>query len=251
MQNSIRSKPTAGSFVTGFGYLWRGLSLISKPGVKRFVILPLVINISIFVLLFWLAGDYFNDLLLYLQSLLPSWLQWLGNILWIFFALLAGLFMFLTFSFFNNLVGAPFNSYLAAAIEKQLTGRAPPGSGRTVLQDVKVTILSELKKWGYYLLWAIPLLLLSLLLSPLAPVIWFVFGAWLFSVEYLDYPLSNRGLTFSDTRRIVASQRAMTLGYGCAVTIATLIPLVNFIVMPIAVAGATAMSVERFIDKQQ
>lgn len=249
MSNSILSKPTAGSFASGFGYLWRGLSLITQPGVKRFVIVPLLINIGIFLLLFWIAGDYFNDLLPYLQSFLPHWLQWLGNILWIFFALLAGLFMFLTFSFFNNLVGAPFNSYLAAAVEKQLTGHAPPGSGRTVLQDIKVTLFSEVKKWGYYLLWAIPLLLLSILLSPLAPVIWFVFGAWLFSVEYLDYPLSNHGLTFVDTRRVIASQRALTLGYGCAVTLATLIPVVNFIVMPIAVAGATAMSVERFTDK--
>lgn len=251
MRNTIQSKTTAGSFVEGFGYLWRGLSLITKPGVKRFVVAPLVINIGIFLFLFWLAGSYFTDLLTYLQSFLPDGLQWLSNILWIFFALLAGLFMFFTFSFFSNLVGAPFNGYLAAAVEKQLTGHAPPGSGRTVLQDIVVTTLNELKKWGYYLLWAIPLFIVSIFLPPLAPIIWFVFGAWLFSVEYLDYPMGNRGLTFTNIRRAVATQRTLTLGYGSAVTIATLIPLVNFIVMPIAVAAATAMCVDRFADKQE
>ena len=33
--------------VTGAGYFFRGLSLINKPGVRRFVIVPLLINILI------------------------------------------------------------------------------------------------------------------------------------------------------------------------------------------------------------
>ena len=251
MRNTLQSKSTIGTFGSGFSYLLRGLALIGKPGVKRFVIVPLLINISIFLLLFWLAGSYFTELLAYFQSFLPDWLHWLGNILWIFFALLAGLFMFFTFSFFSNLVGAPFNGYLAAAVEKQITGHAPPGSGRSLFQDITVTLFNELKKWGYYLLWAIPLFILSFFLPPLAPFIWFIFGAWMFSVEYLDYPMGNRGLTFTRIRRSIATQRTLTLGYGSAVTIATLIPLLNFIVMPIAVAGATAMCVDRFVDKQE
>ena len=36
------------------------------------------------------------------------------------------------------------------------------------------------------------------------------------------------------------------MGFGSAVTVTTMIPLVNFIIIPVAVAGATAMQVEQF-----
>ena len=37
----------------------------------------------------------------------------------------------------------------------------------------------------------------------------------------------------------------LSLGFGGAVMLATLIPLFNFLVMPVAVAGATALRVEQ------
>lgn len=232
--------------VGGFGYLLLGLRLLGKPGVKRFVIMPLLINILLFGLLFWLAGDYFDQLVNYLLAQLPGWLAWLSKVLWILFALLAGLIMFFTFSFAANLVGAPFNSYLAAAVEKHLTGSTPVGSERHFWAEFGVMILSELKKWGYYALWAIPLFIISWFIAPIAPFLWFIFGAWMFSIEYLDYPMGNYGLTFSEIRKQIASKRMMSLGFGSAVTVATMIPIFNFFVMPVAVAGATAMRVSQF-----
>ena len=234
----------------GFGYLMQGLSLLTKPGVKRFVIMPLLINIILFALLFWIAGGYFNDLVNYLLSLLPGWLEWLSKVLWLLFAILAGLIMFFTFSFVANLVGAPFNSYLAAAVEKHLTGTNPIGSERSIWAEFGVMVLSELRKWGYYALLAIPLFIISWFVAPLAPFLWFLFGAWMFSIEYLDYPMGNYGLTFSDIRKQIASKRTLTLSFGGAVTIATMIPVFNFIVMPVAVAAATAMRVDKFPMQQ-
>ena len=46
--------------VTGAGYVMRGLSLIGKPGVKRYVIIPLLINTLIFIGLAWLLADQFG-----------------------------------------------------------------------------------------------------------------------------------------------------------------------------------------------
>lgn len=229
----------------GFGYLLRGLGLLTKPGVKRFVVMPLLINFVLFGLLIWISGDYFNNLVERLVAMLPGWLEWLSNVLWLLFAMLAGMIMFFTFSFVANLVGAPFNSFLAAAVEKHLTGKNPPGSQRKLWAEFGAMMFSELKKWGYYALWAIPLLIVSWFIAPLSPFLWFIFGAWMFSIEYLDYPMGNYGLTFPAVRKEIASQRMLSLSFGSAVTIATMIPLFNFIVMPVAVAGATAMRVER------
>lgn len=232
--------------IGGFGYLMLGLRLLTKPGVKRFVIMPLLINIALFGLLFWIAGDYFEQLVNYLLSLLPGWLEWLSKVLWLLFAILAGLIMFFTFSFVANLVGAPFNSFLAAAVEKHLTGTNPAGSERKLWAEFGVMMLGELKKWGYYALWAIPLLIVSWFIAPISPFLWFIFGAWMFSIEYLDYPMGNYGLTFSEIRKQIARKRMLSLSFGSAVTVATMIPIFNFIVMPVAVAGATAMRVDKF-----
>ena len=158
--------------ISGFGYFFQGLRLLGKPGVKRYVIMPLLINIVLFALLFWLAGDYFEQLVNHLLSLLPGWLEWLSKVLWLLFAILAGLLMFFTFSFVANLVGAPFNSFLAAAVEKQLTGKNPAGSERQLWAEFGVMMLSELKKWGYYALWSIPLLIVSWFVAPISPFLW-------------------------------------------------------------------------------
>ena len=236
---------------SGFGYFIQGLSLISKPGVKRYVVIPLLINIIIFAVLIMLLGGYVDDLIKeYIPDDLPDWLAWVGVILEIMYYLIALLVMFYTFSFVANVVGAPFNGYLAAKVEQYITGKAPPGSDRNIMAEFTVIMLSEVKKWLYYFMIAIPLIILSLVLlfifPPLIAVVWFIFGSWMYSIEYSDYPMGNYGLTFSEIRKEVSTKRWMTLGFGSAVTIGTMMPLFNFIVMPVAVAGATAMRIEQF-----
>jgi CysZ protein len=58
--------------------------------------------------------------------------------------------------------------------------------------------------------------------------------------------MGNHGLRADEQKRRLGEKRMMSLGFGGAVTIATMIPVVNFLVMPAAVAGATAMWVERW-----
>lgn len=233
--------------VTGAGYFFKGLSLINKPGVRRFVIVPLLINILIFAGLIWFSADQFGVFIDWFTPTLPEWLLWLTWLLWLVFGLMAFIVLFFGFTLLANLVGAPFNSYLAAAVEKHLTGQPVPDSGKTLGQDIVDGVLGELKKILYYLMWAIPLFIISFIpgINLLSPLLWAVFGAWMLSLEYTDYPLGNYGLTFPAIRQKIREQRMLSLGYGGAVMLATLIPLFNFLVMPVAVAGATALRVEQ------
>jgi CysZ protein len=95
----------------------------------------------------------------------------------------------------------------------------------------------------------VPLLLLFFvpLLNLLAPPAWLLFGAWMLAMEYLDYPLGNRGLLFSEVRARATEQRSLTLGFGIGVLCLTLIPLLNFVAIPSAVAGATRLALERMV----
>ena len=233
--------------VTGAGYFFRGLSLLNKRGVRRFVILPLLINILIFAGLIWLSADQFGVFIDWMTPTLPEWLLWLTWLLWLIFGLMAFIVLFFGFSILANLVGAPFNGFLAAAVEKHLTGHPLPDSGKSLGQEMLEAILGELKKILYYLMWAIPLFLLSFIpgINLLSPLLWALFGAWMLSLEYMDYPLGNHGLTFPTIRRKISEQRMLSLGFGGAVMLATLIPLFNFLVMPVSVAAATALRVEQ------
>ena len=64
-------------------------------------------------------------------------------------------------------------------------------------------------------------------------------------MEYHDYPMGNHQLKFPEQRDKLKNQRGLTLGFGLATLAVTMIPIVNFIVIPAAVSGATALYLEQ------
>ncbi len=234
----------------GVLYLIRGLKLILLPGVRRYVVMPLLINIAVFGLLIAAGAAWFNSFVTSLLPSLPGWLDWLVWPLWVLFILAALLVLFFTFSLLANLIAAPFNGLLAEAIERRLRGEEVPTGGGLwqLLRETPVILLSQIGKMGYAALRALPLLILFVIpgLNLIAPLLWFVFGAWMLALEYLDYPMGNHGLLFPEQRRRARERRLLVLGFGAAISGLTMIPVINFLVMPVAVAGATALWVECF-----
>ncbi len=231
-------------------YLLRGFKLVLLPGVRRYVVMPLLINVAVFALLIAAGAAWFNNLVVSLLPVLPAWLDWLVWPLWILFILAALLILFFTFSLFANLIAAPFNGLLAEAIERRLRGEEAVTEGGLwqLLRETPAILFSQLRKMGYTAVRALPILLLFIIpgLNLIAPLLWFAFGAWMLALEYLDYPMGNHGLLFPEQRRRAREQRLLVLGFGTAISGLTMIPVVNFLVMPVAVAGATALWVERF-----
>ena len=241
--------------LAGPTYLLEGMRLITRPGLRRFVALPLGINILVFsAALYWGIG-WFPSLIAWLQSLLPTlpeWLAWLEQglawLLWPLFVLLAVVLIFQGFTLIANLIAAPFNGLLAEKVTHLLQGGAPengPGPGQALL-GMSTAILDEARKLLHVLLWAIPFFVLSLVLPLVGPLLWFVFTAWILALEYLDYPLGNQGLGAREIRQQLRSRPLLSLSFGAATALLSLIPLVNFIAMPSAVAGATALWVREF-----
>ena len=52
-------------------------------------------------------------------------------------------------------------------------------------------------------------------------------------------------MKFPEQREKLKTQRSLALGFGLATLAVTMIPVVNFIVIPAAVAGATALYLEK------
>jgi CysZ protein len=178
------------------------------------------------------------------RELLPGWLDWLAFVLVPLFLLLSAVAVFFTFTMVANLLASPFNGMLAEAVEGRLTGReTQTATLGTIMHDAGLAVRSELRKLGYILVRIVPLLLLFLV-PVVGPLLWAGFSAWMLAISYVDYPMGNHGYTFPDQRQVLRERRWMALGFGLAVMAAMAVPVLNFIIMPCAVAGATVMYVE-------
>ena len=239
-------------FSKGVRYAVAGFSLARTKGVKRYVAMPLFINILLFTLGIYYAFGLANSGMTMLLSWLPGWLDWLSWLLWVIFGALMLILVFYTFTLVANLVGAPFNSLLAEKLEEKLTGNMPPSSGRLIdtLRGISGAVLSEFRKFGYLISRMLPLVIISFIpvINIAAPALWFIFGAWMLALEYLDYPMGNHGFTFNEQRATVQNRRSLMLGFGSVIMVMTMVPVLNFLAMPVAVAGMTQLWVKEFSD---
>lgn len=236
--------------VSGPAALLRGFRLLTVPGLRRFVLLPLLVNVALFVGAVAYALSWMERLSAWVTDHLPGWLDWLSWLLWPLFIISILLVVFYTFSLVANIIAAPFNGLLAEKVEVHLGGRLPEQTSdwRKLLKEFLPVMANELRKLLYMVLWSLPFLILFLIpgLNLFAPFLWFAFSAWMLALEYLDYPMGNHNINFRALRAELAKRRFLSLGFGSAVLVGTLIPVVNFFVMPAAVAGATVLWVEQF-----
>ena len=234
---------------SGFSYLAKGFSLLNKPGLKRYVYIPLLINIVFFAIIILIAGHYFGHLLTWLDDLLPGWLHWLNWILWPLFIIAASIFVIYTFVMLANLVGAPFNSLLSEKVETLVIGEKTDdqeGGMISSLKDIPRSVKRQLDIIIYYIPRFLILLILFIIpgINIIASAVWFIFGCWIMAMQYLDYPMDNHKVPFKTMRQQMREKNFKYLAFGCTVTIAMLIPIVNFFAMPAAVIGATLMYAE-------
>lgn len=238
-----------GDFAAGVRYALAGFRLIGRPGVRLYVLVPLLLNTLFFAGIIVYGAGRLDDLSQWLAGQW-AWLAWVAWLLWPLFFLVVLAVVFFCFSLFVNLIAAPFNGMLSAAVEAQLSGNAPEAGGGLagLPAEIAASMGSEARKFLYFVVRALPLLLIFLVpfLQAVAPVLWFLFAAWMMAVEYLDYPMGNRGMLFPAIRRALAGRSMLALGFGTGVLILTMIPVCNFIAMPVAVAGATALDLARF-----
>ena len=229
--------------LSGPDYLREGLKLVLSPGLRLFVLLPLAINLILFIALICFAVDQFSGWLNSLMSGMPSWLSFLDFLLWPLFVALLLLMVFFTFTMLANIIAAPFNGFLAEKVEVVVRGTDPfPAfSWAELVAMVPRTLKREVRKLSYFLPRTLGLLILSLIpgLNLIATQLWLLFGVWMMAVQYIDYPADNNKMSWQDMLAWLRAKRWQSLGFGGITYVALLIPFVNLLMMPAAVAGAT------------
>ena len=139
-----------GNFFRGLGYLGEGFRLIRQPGLRLFVVIPLVINILLFGLLFYFLAELFTAMIATAMSWLPdwAWLQSLDWLFWILYGVVILLMLAYGFVILANLIGSPFYGYLAELTEKHLTGQevSTDDGWSQIIRDIPRSLWREVQK---------------------------------------------------------------------------------------------------------
>ncbi|PUA30238.1 MAG: sulfate transporter CysZ [Cellvibrio sp. 79] len=234
MQGSIRG---------ALHYFFDGAKLIATPGFRRFILIPLFINLLIFgavtVLLIHAFSDFFTQIL----QLTPDWLDWLTWLLWPLIAFIFLVVYGYSFNIITNFIAAPFFGLLAEKVEAHATGKSLPEEPWGQL--IPRTLKRETIKLGYFLSRGILVLVvfIALFFIPglnfLGMIIATLWSCWCMAIQYTDYAADNHQFNFRALRHRLRQQQLTSFSYGGLILLGSMIPLLNIFVPPIAVAGAT------------
>lgn len=233
-----------GNPVLGWQYLARGFGEIKQPGIRAYVLLPLLMNTIIMSLLSWWGFHKISGWTDAVVGWLPDWLGW---VYWLILPM-ALLTLVLVMAYFFSAVlvslASPFNGLLSEHVERKQGVILPQES---LWSLTKRTLARELIKLGYLLPRYLLILLLSFVpgINLMTPLLWFWFGSWVVALQYVDYSFDNNGRSFPLARQTVKEDLFTALGFGALTAGLMMIPVVNWFVMPAAVIGATLWRTER------
>jgi CysZ protein len=231
---------TAGGVLSAPGYLLQGFRLLRRPGLRRYVVLPVLGNLVIFVLA---AVAIFYGLDSALDRWLPEGYSWLRMIVFPLVALVLIATGMFAFTLLAVILMSPFLGRLAAAVETLLDGGPPNEPSEGWWRDLLDGGMVELRRLGYAVLCVGSVLLVGLVpvVNVIAPPLGFAVSGWLLAAEYAGNPLGNRRWSLAQQLALLRRHRFKVLAFGAASFALTLVPLLNLVVIPASVIGVTLL----------
>ncbi|MFT7547096.1 MAG: CysZ protein [Candidatus Azotimanducaceae bacterium] len=232
--------------MNGIDCFFEGLKLVRQPGLRQYVIIPIVINTIVLSLVMIYSFSQYEAWLELIKGVLPDWLSFISSLIGFLAAIVIFALSVYGFSIIANIISSPFNAILSQKVEEKLTGFIINSEVNLFIVLAR-SLTREISKLAYFLPRLLGLIVLSLIpgLNALAPVAWILFGAWMMTVQYADYAADNNEIKFSDLRHRLENNVIQSLLFGIIVYFVIAIPLLNLFVIPVAVAGGTVFWVER------
>ncbi len=245
--------------VHGFQLAFRGAEFLRQhPALWKWASLPAVINLLVFSLAFAVFLNYYpaiHDLAtgFFYPTTPDSWYGWIWVAPLRFLALLIGLILiaaalvilYFTFLLLGTAVAAPFLDVLAQRVEEIATGRITDDhlTLRAAFRSIGASIVVELKKLGFFLGVQLVLFLLGLIpiFTPFTVLAATLFTILFLPLEYAGFAMDHRHMTFAARRQRIWQHRWLMLGFGAAAFLTLLIPLLNFICLPVLVVSGTLL----------
>ena len=243
----------------GFRIAWRGIAFLGRHRTLwKWAILPTVINMVVFTLAFALFVFFYQDLYGLATGFLPqtpprTWYAWfwvaplrfLGWGIGLLLLLTALVVLYVLFLLLGTTIAAPFLDVLAQRVEGLVTGRLQEEHATPIgeVRNMGISILDELTKLGFFLLAQLAFLILALLpvLTPLMALVATLFTILFLPLEYTGFAMDHRHLRFAQRRHFIWHHRWLMLGFGAAAFLTFLVPLLNFLCLPVLVTSGTLL----------
>lgn len=227
------------SFFSALSYPFRGVAyVVRRPALWKYFAAAVAVNLALFVVLVVLFIHYRADLVAAIMpAKFPEWLR--ATLGWILTAVvaIAGLFLF---TVVGNIVAAPFLDAMTERMLGDLGETLPPSRG------VARALLRALVNQSLKLLFfgVIQGLLLLLLVTPVAflhPPLSGILAVLFLGFEYIDYPLDARRVGVPGRFAWLGRHLPQGLGFGLILFGVLWIPLLGYLFLPLAVAGAALL----------
>lgn len=223
--------------------------IITSPRILVLVLIPLAVNIGLYVIFFMHGSHALNDAVMNLLGHhwqgVPPWLFSISNIVlktlgWLVLGLIAAL----SFTFVSGLISAPFNDLLSrAALRQYRKQKSLPEEGQAAASlSPGQTMMLEFKRMIVLILGAVAAAIIGLI--PLMQLPALALGASLVSFEYFGYPVSHRSSNLFAVLGFTLRHPAVSLGFGTFLLLMMAVPFASLVYIPLAVVGATLLYAE-------
>ena len=247
-----RQLPNINRATLGLRLPFRSLGfLVKQSSLWSIAIWPVLINISLFALGVYMVWGYVGGLveLIWIKPVVTAWHQSLMLVLWWVLNSLAHIvalvMVYISVTILGGIVASPFNDIISERTERLLLGdRYVKGDEIPLIPSVLSSLRSTTIIALMYLGCLLPLLPLHLIpgIGSLAyTLIAGGVGAYFITMEYNDILLERKGFRMKAKFGRVWEERSLTLGFGAGTNLLLAIPLLNFMCIPLAVIGGTAM----------
>ncbi|QQS45877.1 MAG: EI24 domain-containing protein [Acidobacteriota bacterium] len=228
-------RPDAGGMVYhirwGIRFFFMGLRMLVRHGsLMGLSLIPILFTV---VALFSLAAG-------------SAWL--IGQVLAeaLGFRLIVQAFIFVAALALGYFLYMPLARVLLAPISERLSRRThvinTGQSGFATVPGWRRAMLEGLKLIGFQVLIIIAVIVSGFLFPPAAAPAGFVLATVLAGLDFLDVPLSARGIRLGKKLGILWRNKALAVGFGLAAHLMLIIPGLNLVLLPAGVIGATLLS---------
>lgn len=242
--------PPLTQFLRGLSYPFRGAAFLWRhKDLWDVAIGPLLITIGMILGALWVALTLGDNLVGLVWPQPDPAVELGAAVAWEVTANLTRFALFLVlavlFWVIGNMLGAPFWDALAERTERHLLDRPERRFDVSIaLGDAWLSIKHSV---AYLLLWIavmIPLVLLNFV--PVVGSVAYAILSWMATLffvvrEIMDVPLSRRRTPFREKLKWIRENGPVLTGLGATSMVLFLVPLMNVVVMPIAVMGGTLL----------
>jgi CysZ protein len=244
-------------FFIGLGAYTQAVTFIGQHRLWRFLIIPALINLAVFLLIgagIWTTSALLSEWLIdwtNLDQLTGFWGKLLRTTFFILVKIIAFLLYYKLYRYTVLLVSAPALAMVAEKTQEIVTGITHPFSVAQLLKDMWRGIGISLRNLCMELLLTVPLYLLAFIpfLTPFVAVLILGIESYFVGFSMIDYRNEYRRIPANESIRLINFHKGLAIGNGLVFNLLLTIPLVGVLVGPSLAVVAGGLASEKVITR--